>query len=133
MPQLRGQRGDPQRAAFTEGGYNVYEPQCFEPLADFTSPANIYYPKVKLQNDHPETITRTTMIRTLDYKLVARPDGQSEFYDFKNDPRELRNVYGEKAYAGPQEALRKRLLDWYIRTADVAPKQHDPRGFPKPL
>jgi len=133
MPQLWGQRGDPQRAAFAEGGYNVYEPQCFEPLADFTSPANIYYPKVKLQNDHPETITRTTMIRTLDYKLVARPDGQSEFYDFKKDPRELRNVYGEKAYAGPQEALRKRLLDWYIRTADVAPKQHDPRGFPKPL
>ena len=133
MPQLRGQRGDPQRAAFAEGGYNVYEPQCFEPMADFTSPANIYYPKVKLQNDHPETITRTTMIRTLDYKVVARPDGQSEFYDFNKDPRELRNIYGEKAYAGPQEALQKRLLDWYIRTADVAPKKHDPRGFPKPI
>lgn len=131
VPQLRGQRGDPQRAAFAEGGYNVYEPQCFEPLGDFKSPANIYYPKVKLQNEHPETITRTTMIRTLDYKLVARPDGQSELYDMKKDPRELHNVYGERAYAGPQEALQRRMLDWYIRTADVAPKKHDPRGFPK--
>jgi choline-sulfatase len=131
VPQLRGQRGDPQRAAFAEGGYNVYEPQCFEPLGDFKSPANIYYPKVKLQNEHPETITRTTMIRTLDYKLVARPDGQSELYDMKKDPRELHNVYGERAYAGPQEALQRRMLDWYIRTADVAPRKHDPRGFPK--
>jgi len=131
VPQLRGQRGDPQRAAFAEGGYNVYEPQCFEPLGDFKSPANIYYPKVKLQNEHPETITRTTMIRTLDYKLVARPDGQSELYDMKKDPRELHNVFGERAYAGPQEALQRRMLDWYIRTADVAPKKHDPRGLPK--
>jgi arylsulfatase A-like enzyme len=132
VPQLRGERGDPQRASFCEGGYNVYEPQCFEPMADFQSPANIYYPKVKLQNDHPETITRATGIRTLDYKLVVRPDGQSEFYDLRKDPRELHNVYGDRAYATQQEGLHARMLDWYIRTADVAPRKHDPRGFPKP-
>ncbi len=86
---------------------------------------------MKLQNEHPETITRASMIRTLDYKLVARPDGQSEFYDLRKDPRELHNVYGERSYAARQEELHARLLDWYIRTADVAPKQHDPRGFPK--
>ena len=32
MPQLRGQPGDPARAAFCEGGYNRNEPQCFEPM-----------------------------------------------------------------------------------------------------
>ena len=130
MPQLRGGAGDPARAAYCEGGYNDYEPQSFEPMSDFQSPANIYYPKVKLQNDRPETITRATMIRTREYKLVSRPDGVSELYDLQKDPRELQNVYGERSYAGQQEQLHKRMLDWYIRTADVAPKKHDPRGFP---
>ena len=64
--------------------------------------------------------------------LVARPDGVSELYDLKQDPRELHNLYGNRGYATQQEQLHRRMLDWYIRTADVAPKQHDPRGFPKP-
>ena len=71
------------------------------------------------------------MIRTRDSKMVARPDGQSELYDLKKDPRELHNVYGDRSYSARQDELHARLLDWYIRTADVAPKEHDPRGFPK--
>jgi len=132
MPQARGGKGDPNRAAFCEGGYNLYEPQNFEPIMDLADKSEIYYPKRSLQNEHPETITRATMIRTPDSKLVLRPDGQSEFYDLAQDARELHNVYGERPYASRQAALERRMLDWYIRTADVAPKQHDPRGFPKP-
>lgn len=130
LPMLDGKPGDPRRAAFCEGGYNVYEPQCFEPMADFTSPSDIYNPKVALQNEHPETITRTTSIRTLDHKLILRPDGQSELYDLKKDPRELHNVFGSKLYSSHEDALRVRLLDWYVRTSDVAPKKQDRRGFP---
>ncbi len=99
-------------------------------MGDFDSPGNIYYPKVKLQNEHPETVTRATMIQAGSHKLVFRPDGQSEFYDLARDPRELHNVYGDRMYATAQENLHSRLLDWYIRTADVAPKRHDARGFP---
>ena len=33
-PQLHGNPGDAQRAAFCEGGYNVYEPQDFEPMQE---------------------------------------------------------------------------------------------------
>lgn len=131
MPQLRGERGDPGRAAFSEGGYNTNEPQDFEPMQDFSDPGQIYYPKVKLQNDHPETVTRASMIHTSDYKLVMRPDGVSEFYDLKKDPRELSNVYGDKTYFTAQEDLQRRMLEWYVRTSDVAPKKLDPRGFPK--
>ena len=130
LPQMRGEAGDLNRAAFAEGGYNTYEPQCFEPLKDFSNPLNIYYPKVKLQNEHPETITRATMIRTLDAKLILRPDGQSELYDLKNDGRELHNVYGNQAYSSVQSDLENRMLNWYVRTSDVAPRQLDPRGFP---
>jgi hypothetical protein len=92
--------------------------------------AEIYYPKRTLQDEHPETISRATGIRTLDYRLVHRPDGVSELYDLKKDPRELHNVYGDRSYASQQEALHAQMLDWYVRTADVAPKKRDPRWFP---
>lgn len=131
MPQLRGNPGDPNRAAFCEGGYDVNEPQSFEPMADFSSSENIYYPKVALQNEHPETVTRATSITTSDFKLVARVGGGNELYDLKKDPRELHNVYGEGSYGTMQEALERRMLDWYIHTSDVVPKQLDPRGFPR--
>ncbi len=128
-PQLSGKPGDPRRAAFSEGGYNVNEPQDFEPLDSVPGP-NIYEPKLKLQHARPETITRATMIRTASHKLVFRPDGESELYDVAKDPRELHNVYGDRMYARAQERLRGQMLDWYVRTGDVAPKEHDPRGFP---
>jgi choline-sulfatase len=130
-PQLRGEPGDASRAAFCEGGYNTYEPQCFEPFQDFNDPSNIYYPKVKLQNERPETITRTTMIRTLQRKLILRPDGQSELYDLEKDPRELNNLHQSPAYTADGAQLESRILNWYVRTSDVAPRQSDPRGFPK--
>ncbi len=97
---------------------------------NFGDPANIYYPKIKLQNEHPETITRSTMIRTQEMKLIQRPDGQSELYDLVKDPRELRNVHGERGYRAQQAELEGRMLAWYLRTADVAPRALDPRGFP---
>jgi choline-sulfatase len=130
MPQVRGQSGDANRAVFCEGGYNMNEPQTFEPMTFIKSDRDIYAPKVKLQNEHPETVTRATMIQTSRYKLVMRPDGVSEFYDREKDPRELYNVYGDRTYATAQQDLQMRMLEWFVRTGDVAPKQHDARGFP---
>jgi len=131
-PQLNGQAGDPARAAFCEGGYNTNEPQCFEPLDQFSSPDNPYYPKVALQNEQPGTVTRSSMVRTSHYKLIYRPDDRSELYDLSRDPRELRNVFGHPSYRGQQQDLFHQLMNWYVRTSDVASKQIDPRGFPNP-
>lgn len=131
IPQLQGRPGDPNRAAFCEGGYNTQEPQCFEPLDQFSNPENIYYPKVALQNHQPDTITRTSMIRTLEHKLIYRPDDQSEFYDLKTDPHEVHNLYGDATYRTHQEQLFHQMMDWYVRTADVAPRQTDARGLPR--
>ena len=64
-------------------------------------------------------------------KLILRPDGVSELYDLLQDPRELHNVYGDTGYVRQQAELQAELLNWYVRTADVAPRQLDPRGFPK--
>jgi choline-sulfatase len=130
MPQLRGGTGDTSRAVFCEGGYNANEPQEFEPLDQFADPSNPYYPKVALQNEQPETVTRSSMIRTLTHKLVYRPDDRSELYDLVKDPRELNNVYGSAAYRNVQAQLLVDLMNWYVRTSDVAPVQKDPRGIP---
>ncbi|HLK51587.1 MAG TPA: sulfatase-like hydrolase/transferase [Bryobacteraceae bacterium] len=129
-PQMSGGAGDRNRPVFCEGGYNTSEPWAFEPLDQFADPSNPYYPKVALQNQEPDTVTRSTMIRTLTHKLILRPDDQSELYDFATDPRELHNAYGDSAYQGVQERLTAALADWYVRTSDVAPPERDPRGFP---
>ncbi len=127
MPQIHGGPGDPKRAAFAEGGYNQYEPQCFE---DNATPGSLYYPKEDLQVKHPETISRAAMVRTHDYKLVSRPQGQSELYVYKDDPQELHNRFGDRNVADIQCGLQQQLLHWYVNTTGIAPFDKDQRGFP---
>jgi choline-sulfatase len=130
--QLRGASGDPKRAVFAEGGYDPHEPHCFEghpPRREtLMSPGHIYFPKLAQQQEHPESVCRATMIRTMTHKLVRRPHGLSELYDLAADPEELINRYGDPELADVQADLEKRLLDWYIHTADSVPWYEDPRG-----
>ena len=134
VPQLRGAAGDPTRAVFSEGGYDPHEPHTFEGRAQsgalFRTPEHIYFPKGKLQQDVPESVCRTTSIRTLDHRLVRRPLGVSELYDLRADPRELHNVHGQAEHAQAQRDLEARMLDWLIHTSDVVPQEEHPRGLP---
>ncbi len=126
-PQLNGERGDPYRAAFCEGGYNVYEPQCFEPFGAGGGP---YVGKVKLENERPFTVSRSAMIRTRTHKLIVRPQGQGEVYSYQEDPQELNNLYGERRVAEIQVELQTKLLDHFINTSGVAPFDKDSRDCP---
>jgi len=92
---------------------------------------NIYYLKGLQQQEHPESICRAVMMRTLDYKLVRHPLGVSELYDLRTDPRELHNVYADPVYAAIRNQMEAGLLDWTIRTADVVPVGEDPCGLPR--
>jgi choline-sulfatase len=133
LPQLEGACGDRDRAVFAEGGYDTHEPHCFEgkPRDGIAGdPASIYYPKGVQQQREPRTVSRSVMIRTLTHKLIRRPYGMHELYDYRSDPREERNVYDQSAYAAVQADLERRLLDWYIHTADSVPLEPDPRGWP---
>jgi len=85
---------------------------------------------VKLQQDRPESVCRATLIRTAAHKLVIRTEGTCELYDLQADPRELENVYGRPEYSGVQQALERRLLEWYLETSDVTPFDENPRGLP---
>ncbi|MFP4015483.1 MAG: sulfatase-like hydrolase/transferase [Halanaerobiales bacterium] len=136
VPQLFGEEGDPDRAVFAEGGYNPPQDNwCFEgrecvqiSLLDKT---HIYYPKVKLQQDEPESVCRSTMIRTNEYKLIYRTDDINELYDLRTDPLELNNVYKNSEYKEIQISLEKQMLEWYIETADAPEWHNHPRDFEK--
>jgi arylsulfatase A-like enzyme len=125
MPQLHGSPGDTQRAAFTEGGYNTYEPQAFEPII-----AGLYGPKTRLQNERPETVTRCASVRSARHKYIARPNDQSELYDCLDDPLQEHNLFGDLSMRAVQSELQVRLTNWYIDTSGVPPPQRDPRGAP---
>lgn len=128
LPQIHGQPGDPDRAAFCEGGYNIYEPQCFEPAN--RPPREIYYHKERLEVDQPEMVSRAAMVRTHTHKLILRPSGQSELYSYEQDPNELHNLYGDRAVAAVQHELELRLAAWYLNTTGIAPFDKDQRSAP---
>ena len=134
VPQIGGAAGDAERAVFAEGGYARHEPHCFEGRTGtdqgLRDPAHIYYPKGRLQQDVPESVCRAAMVRTPMHKLIHRPAGVSELYDLQADPEERHNLYGSPACADVRRDLERRLLDWYVQTADVTPFNEDPRGLP---
>ena len=134
LSQLKGKNGDPERAVFTEGGYDhPQDKYCFEGRHsihdDLLDETHIYYPKVQLQQDDPETVCRSTMIRTMNYKLIRRTKQKNELYDLENDPLELENVYNNSEYKDIRNRLEKRMLDWYIETSDAPEWHNHPRGF----
>ncbi|MGB8454601.1 MAG: sulfatase-like hydrolase/transferase [Anaerocolumna sp.] len=134
VPQLKGAAGDPDRAVFCEGGYNPNEKHCNEGYpkegtAFMSDKHTIYYPKGLQQFEHPGSVARTSMIRTLEYKLVMRSLGKSELYDLRKDPKELVNLSDNREYETIKKSLELRLLNWYIETSDVVPFEEDLRDL----
>lgn len=144
-PQAQGHSGDAHRASFTEAGYNIYEPQCFEdhgapapgtpthengPTIEPDPGGGPYPGKNWLQTEHPQTITRGAAVRTRQHKLIVRPQGQCELYDCVRDPLLENNLYGSSSVAGLQDTLERKLLYWYVNTTGIAPFDKDQRALP---
>lgn len=133
-PQLNGAEGNLDRTVFAEGGYDVNEPHCFEGYGspdDISSedPSHIYWPKIIQQQEHPESVARSVMARSLDYKLIRRSTGFCEFYDLKKDPGELNNIIDSPEYAEKVRLMETELLDWYLKTSDTVPVERNLRNF----
>ena len=134
VPQLHGEAEDKDRLVFAEGGYETQEPHVFEGRWNLWNKNpeqdSIYLPKGKLQQEIPESVCRTTMIRSLNHKLIRRTAGQDELYDLENDPRELENLIDDPGMQETKSYLERSMLDWFMRTSDTVPVGGDPRGFP---
>ncbi len=127
-PQIEGAPGDSERAAYSEGGYDVREPWCFEPecfkgtyLESPQIEGTDYYPKCLQQQEAPDTVCRVVMQRYKDWKLMVRTNGQNELYNMKDDPWEAHNLYGKPEYKKIQDELTQKMLTWLIDTSDVVP------------
>lgn len=125
MPQLHGKPGDPNRAAFTEAGINIYEPQAFD-----TPSGGVYRAKSELAAEQPALVGRAASVRTRRYTFIARPQGLSELYDRQADPGETRNLFGVRSVAKVQAQMEQRLLDWYINTSGVPKDRRNSRDVP---
>lgn len=59
------------------------------------------------------------MIRTRHWKYVHRyPYGPNEFYDLRNDPGEMNNLYGQALHSDKIEEMRAALTEWFVRYVD---------------
>ncbi|MFC3440806.1 sulfatase-like hydrolase/transferase [Sphingobium rhizovicinum] len=125
MPQLHGQPGDPDRAAFTEAGINIYEPQAFD-----TPSGGVYRAKSELAAEQPVLVGRAASVRTRRYTFISRPQGLSELYDRQVDPGETRNLFGARSVAKVQTDMEQRLLNWYINTTGVPLDTRNSRDVP---
>jgi choline-sulfatase len=130
IQQLYGANGDPNRTVYSEGGFQYHnEIEPYDPKQKgYWNKESLYYPRG--QEEIHEGIPRVVMARTMEYKLVYRPLGVSEFYDLKGDPRELSNVYMDDKYLSIRKAMESELLSWMVKTGDVTPLAEDNRGLP---
>lgn len=122
---LNGLLADPsgthRDAAFSEGGYLVSEEPLME-RAGFP-----YDLKAGLQHSDPVTNGKAVAIRTERFTYVHRLYERNELYDRVDDRRETRNLSGLPEHAAVESALRDRVLNWLLETADSIPWEPDSR------
>ena len=120
LPLINGEVNFHREVVFSEGGYNPREPQCFEIV--FKDPdaivVGIYYDKTNIPEEDRTTVSRSVMIRNKNWKLILRTSGIEEFYDLKNDPRELENLIDNEKSKQVIRELKDILLKWFLETSD---------------
>ena len=128
LPVLAGGEDAHRDAVFCEGGRRAEEPQALELGPGTRDPLAHYAPRMRVQEDDVAH-GKAAMVRTPTHKYVRRDREADELYDLHADPLELDNRTDDPALAGVKARLQERLLDWYVRTCDVVPREPDERAF----
>ena len=132
IPLIAGETFEHRDAVFCEGGRRIGETQAME-LQSSSSVVSkegpgLYSPRIRLQiSDEGVHHTKAAMCRTKTHKFIQRLYEQDELYDLVKDPLEERNIINDPAYADILNALRERMLKWYMETCDVVPQLEDKR------
>lgn len=123
---------DLARTVYSEGGF-FFHSELFPGGSDHVKddPKGMYWPRAQEEMSGNGTGSpKWVMLRNLTHKFVYRPLGQSELYDLKSDPRELRNVINVPKYAQVGVEMKEKMMEWLVTTGDVPPLRNDPRGTP---
>lgn len=77
----------------------------------------------------PETMSRTKMVRTEEWKLVVRLEGGNELYNMQMDPDEMHNLWGQQDHDPKLKevvmGLQLKLVEWCLRTDTDRPYQEN--------
>jgi arylsulfatase A-like enzyme len=130
LPVIAGRTDSHRDAVFCEGGRRIGEEQAMERTSSSVDPAGLYSPRIRLQvTDDGVYHGKAAMCRTASHKYVYRLYESDELYDLGSDPMETINRIGDPSLAGILQALRQRMLQWMVETADVVPREMDDRWF----
>ncbi len=117
-----GYAGD---AVFADGGHEREMWARFNHAS--AEPENILDGKQRTYKEFPETMARTKMVRTREWKLVVRETGGNELYDLRRDPWELENLWDRRhrdsGLVQVVVELQQRMLEWCLRTDTDRPRQ----------
>lgn len=122
VPLLHDSNGSHRDMAVSEGGFRSGDRELLE------VPGWIYEQKGRLQREQVELVGKATCVRTKSWSYVHRLYEQDELYDRSDDPYETTNLVDSIEHSDALEAMRRRLLDWYLDTSDVIPWEADPRS-----
>lgn len=111
-----------------EGGRLQNERHCTEEVETyFGIKADDYEPRISIQQRETNEHTKATMLRTKDYKYVARLYEKDEFYILANG--EQNNEIDNPEYQDIIRDMKNKMFNWYMETCDEVPFEQDAR-FP---
>jgi arylsulfatase A-like enzyme len=122
LPILSGERR--KTAVFADGGHEqeMWARFNFEALE-----AGKLSGKQQTYQRYPESMARTKMVRSEDWKLVMRLAGGNELYDLRSDPDEMNNLWNQQfedaALMRVVAGLQQQLIEWCLRTDTDRPYQ----------
>ncbi len=124
LPLLAEER-EHKDAVFCEGGRVHGDLPSME--TGHHNPADIYWPRISVQQEEGPQHTKATMIRMGDLKYIQRLYERDELYDMKKDPAEMINEIDNPEYADAVLKMKMRMLEWYQETTDFVPNRKDLR------
>lgn len=125
---LAGDETEVHDAVFSEVGGRKGENSFINRQVEKMPPNSFYGRQARAAIPCHEAGSHAVMCRTHDYKYVRRYyTGHNELFDLKKDPAEMRNVSGNPEYADIERGMETRLLDFFMHTGDVLPREADSR------
>ena len=119
LPVIREQDQSFRDSVYAEGGRERELLEMKNPYLYSQGRPMAYAAKYKVFFDNPQTLARSAMVRTKQYKLVYRLNGITEIYDLEKDPGELHNVYNHPDYLEARDYMFRLLVE---RLLEAQPK-----------
>ena len=125
LPTMKDKTASHRDYTTCEGGRLPKEEHCAEYSKEHFSRDDLYAPRQSIQARNNGEHTKAAMIRTEKYKYIHRLQEEDEFYILSEGEND--NHIHDPAYADEIARHRAYMLDWYMQTCDLVPKEPDDR------